>query len=350
MKKERQSGIELLRIFIICGVVMLHYNSRFAFAQAVQGSTQQYILYVAENLFICAVNAFVLITGYFSVNSQKRSAVKAAELLLQVITFRLVPSLYLCLKDGVWTRLLGALLPVNYFVIFYVVLYLLSPYLNVLLCRLEKYQLRRLLILLVVLFCVYPTVVSILELKVGALNGLSSITFQGSANGYSIVQFVLMYCIGAGLRLLDVRMKKRMALLGYGVCAVLLYAWSLAEHDVAWSYCNPLIVAEAVFLFLLFCDLKFSNRVINHLAKAAFTCFLFHDLLLEYFAIAKAVSANAVLLPLHMLFTAGTIYLISWLVYLVWEFIMRRVRPWLQRLSDKLKIDTYITLPDETLQ
>ncbi len=44
-KKERESGIELLRILTMLGVVMLHYNDGRAFKYVTEGSHSQYILF-----------------------------------------------------------------------------------------------------------------------------------------------------------------------------------------------------------------------------------------------------------------------------------------------------------------
>lgn len=50
------------------GVVILHYNNssaRVAFKYVKQGSINQYYLYFTENMFVCAVNLFILSLAYF---------------------------------------------------------------------------------------------------------------------------------------------------------------------------------------------------------------------------------------------------------------------------------------------
>ena len=63
-KRERQSNIELLRILVMLGVVVLHMNL-YGLKMAAEFSGKFIFMHFTESLFICAVNVFVLITGYF---------------------------------------------------------------------------------------------------------------------------------------------------------------------------------------------------------------------------------------------------------------------------------------------
>ena len=46
-----------------------------------------YVLYFLESIFGCAVDLFVLISGYFIYERQRRTLAKPFELLLQVVLF-----------------------------------------------------------------------------------------------------------------------------------------------------------------------------------------------------------------------------------------------------------------------
>ena len=67
-KKDRQSGIELLRILAACMVIVLHYNDGGAFEHTRMGYNRT-ILFLLESMCICAVDLFILITGYFMCSS-----------------------------------------------------------------------------------------------------------------------------------------------------------------------------------------------------------------------------------------------------------------------------------------
>ena len=79
---SRNSAIELLRIFAMCGVVMLHYNNEsagggFLYAQNIN----RIVLMLLESVCICAVNLYVLLSGYYLSATTKRRAIKPLELL-----------------------------------------------------------------------------------------------------------------------------------------------------------------------------------------------------------------------------------------------------------------------------
>lgn len=135
-KKERQSNIELLRIFAIIGVVILHYNNPTiggGIKYAEEGSINFYILYFLESVFVCAVDLFMLISGYFMCQSKKVSLWKPIGLVVQVAAFN--EAIYLLrvilhLIPFTVKSMLASLIPANYFVVLYCCVYVLSPYLN----------------------------------------------------------------------------------------------------------------------------------------------------------------------------------------------------------------------------
>lgn len=90
MTKERNSNIELLRIVLALAVIILHYNnSDIGGALSVSRGMNYNLLVILESFSICAVNTFVLISGYYLCNSGKRETVKAFLLVSQVMVFKL---------------------------------------------------------------------------------------------------------------------------------------------------------------------------------------------------------------------------------------------------------------------
>ena len=86
IRKKRESGIELLRILAMCGVVLLHINEK-ALPDCTVGSGNYYILETIESINICAVDLFIMISGYFLCVSQKRVLLKPLALFIQVVVF-----------------------------------------------------------------------------------------------------------------------------------------------------------------------------------------------------------------------------------------------------------------------
>lgn len=326
-KTSRQSNVELLRIIAMLGVVILHYNSvGGGFANVPAGGASMCLLYGLEGLFICCVDLFVLITGFFSCTQQHRRPGKALGLSLQVVIFQLLCFGINLLQGQPFSlrALVLTLIPNNYFVSLYVALYLLSPYLNILLHRLSRTGLNRLLAISLVLFSLWPTATEILDaLLPENFPGLSSIGLDGSSKGYSIVNFGLMYLIGAALRLLDFRTKKRYSGAVLVLTAAVLSLWGYFDNTtgMARAYCNPLVILEAVAAFLFFRELCFQSRFVNALSPAAFTCFLVHSALLEFYNIPAAVRRPVILVLAHVLFTAISIYLIAYVLYHIYSLI-----------------------------
>ena len=87
IKKTRELGIEVLRILAMFFIVCQHFLNHGGFYNNAQGNT--IFLNLINVLFAPAVNVFVLISGYFSVNSTKFRARKTLFLWLQVLFYSL---------------------------------------------------------------------------------------------------------------------------------------------------------------------------------------------------------------------------------------------------------------------
>ena len=329
--KTRESGIELLRILTMCGVILLHYNKGVvngAFSYVKEGTINYYFLYFMEALCSCAVDLFVLISGYYLCVTQKRKVIKPIELILQVMLYNgLVFLLNLVLQNGTFRvgNFLLALVPNNYFVILYATLYIISPYINLLLEHLSSLERKKLMIAVGLLFSVWPTLVDlwgeIIEVK---WVGLSTIGMYGSQWGYSMVNFILLYLVGAYIRLEKWEQKKidtkTLVLCTLG-CSVLLTIWSMRYVGSAREYCNPFIICEAVTIFLLFRKLHFYSRIVNRLAEAAFTVFLLHNFFLTKIRIDLAVEKSFGGMILHLLCTIVGIYIICYCIYVLYDLM-----------------------------
>ena len=360
-KAHRESNIELLRIISMLGVIILHYNNESmggALRYVSFGSANYFILSVFESLFICAVNLFVLISGYFLIETQKRSIIKPVKLLLQLMIFNVIAyfiRVYLGTAGFSVSQLVNALIPNNYFVILYSVLYFISPYINVTMKSLDNHQLKRMMITLIILFSIYVTITDVFQsIKGQEYLGLSSIGMYGSQNGYTIVNFALMYMIGAYIRLnMDSSKKLKtsflpltfFSLISIEVLGHFLCIKYCVDYSAVLAYCNPIVISLAVIVFLLFSRIDFKeNTVINHFAKASFTVFLLHYSLLELENIQEYSTGNTFLLAGHMITTSLKIYLLCWLAYCIYDII---TSPFFKFVEKRIGRGTY-TVSTET--
>ena len=343
--KARESNIELLRILTMLGVVALHYNHADvggAFAAVPTGSLAQVLLYFVESVAIIAVNLFVLISGYFMCTSQKRNPWKIITLLVQVSAFSF--GMYLLRvvlgADTLQIKsLVGSLVPANYFVVLYGALYFVSPYLNLLLQK--KTLTRGLLITMGLLFSVWSTVADLATDLTGiTVNGIHTISMQGSQYGYTIVNFTLMYLLGGYLRLAEPKQLATWKLVvAFFANALILTLWALSGRllnrpldNSAWAYSNPLVIINAVLAFVLFRRIPLGEvKWINKLAEAAFTVFLLHQAFFRFLGIEKAAISGPVFLIGHLLLSCVVIYVVCWCVFVVYRCVSRPVLAFLEK-------------------
>ena len=84
--KKRDTNIELLRIIIMIGVVILHVNNAaMGGLFNIISENKFYFLTtrVIESFCVCAVNVFVIISGYYLTKSNKRNIFKILELIFE---------------------------------------------------------------------------------------------------------------------------------------------------------------------------------------------------------------------------------------------------------------------------
>lgn len=349
MKKlDRSSNIELLRIITIMGVIVLHYNGNIAFGLVEKGSLNQYFLLILEAVFICAVNLFVLISGYFSVKSCKRRIIKILDLIIQVMVMGLLKYFISSLVLGSGFSISGiisSLIPNNYFVFIYTGLYIISPYINLAIQKLDKTQFKKLLGVNMLIFSIWPCFMDIVwEITGRHFNGMYMSGSFGSGLGYTLIQFVLMYLLGAYLQKFGTPKKLSstaiilILILSFGI----LFAWQLVLPQSAREYCNPFVILIAVLVFIVFSKINIKSRAVNHLAKATFSTFLLHDLFLHYIGIERVVNKNILFLALHIFASIIGIYLVCWLIWFVYDLISKPIISFIDKYTSRL--DKFISV------
>ena len=336
-KSNRKSNIELLRILSMLGVIILHYNNKTiggGLQYVTDNSVNYYILMVLESLCICAVDLFMLISGYFSCLGKKSTFNKPFALIAQVVIFSFAWNLFTGAVKGTLTikSLISSLVPANYFVVLYITVYLLSPYLNLLYERITK----NFVVLIFALFSVYPTIVEVFsQITGGDWLGLSTIGMYGSQWGYQIVNFIMMYFFGMYIRknieqLKNIKLRKLIFALG-GI-VLLITVWACVSEmigynrNMAWIYCNPLVVIEASVIFMIFEKIDMGKvKWINQFSAACFTVFLTHGYFITHIKIDWAVRQNPMIMIGHIILCSVLIYLICFMAYKVYDFIWKKV-------------------------
>lgn len=338
-EKKRAGNIELLRMLMGMAVVILHYNFNPAGGGAIEnaGGVNYYVLMFLESVSIVAVNVFMIISGYFSSGRTTVNLAKPIRLLAQLMIFNgmiyAIKTLLLAQAGFSLVGLVMAMAPANYYVILYLVVLVLSPYLNVMTEKLTDENFRAFILLLGGVFLIYPTIVDVMEEVLGRqIMGLSSISLSGSGAGYTIVNFVLCYLIGAYLKRFDLKkVSQKKVFAGYMASLLVVYAWSFVLPSTSRMYSNPVVMLEAVLLFVLFAKVSLSDKVIGKLAPASFSCYLIHESILAEMDFRFVVQAGIGYLLCHILLTVILIYLFSYLIQLIWDLLSRRFFAWLSK-------------------
>ena len=351
--KTRNSAIELLRIFAMIGVIILHYNNKDiggALTFVEMHSLNYSALYYMEALTVAAVDIYVLITGYFMCDRDERNLFRPFELLFQVCFFKML--LYVvnvCLgQDFSIKTLIACLIPNNYFVVLYCALYLVSLLINRSLSGLSRAKFRTAVIILVLLFSVWPIGADILnEIMKKEYMGLSTIGMYGSESGYTIVTFVCLHTIAAYIRHAVVKLpSKRKCALVFLLLSIVEFIWIVGERSLfegrytATHYNNPVVIGLAVSAFCFFLQLKLDSAWINKLAGASFICFLIHQPFLKFVGIKEAVQMSMPIMIIHMLLCSIGIYLASYVVYIIYTQSVGRLLNRFKKIFPRISLSS----------
>lgn len=295
MKKLRQSNFELMRIISMLFVVMWHvilhsdlYNST---------GVTKFILDALILFGVVHINSFVIVTGYFQCDKEFKwsrffqtfSIVWFYKALIALIFFIFITSTISNVE------LLKEIMPLDFrdywYINCYLILYLLSPFINKLVINLEQKDFRKLLLLSFVLFSLIPL-----------------ISNQGIIlnDGYTLIQFVFMYLIGAYLKkyspdknihLKNYSKNKKQVLYLFvlifvffvnfmllifsktliGINSSLLNEVGTYIFNNSRMYSNPLVIIQSISYFLFFSTMSFKSKIVNYISKYTLDVYLIHE-------------------------------------------------------------------------
>lgn len=313
------------------------------------------MLYFIESTCIIAVNVFMLINGYFMCDKYTRNFAKPIKLIIQVSLFSLLTySINVLTNQSIFSAkgVLVSLVPVNYFVILYIVIYVISPFINIMLNSMNIVQLKKLLIVLISVFSIWPTMIDCLsEITGREWLGLSSIGLYGSQWGYSVINFAMLYIVGAYLKRVNNKSISNIKLFGAFVANVLIITiWALFNNNFslrgersAWEYCNPLLIVNAVLIFLLFKNIKIRlNGIINTISKETFSVYLLHAYFLQFFDIEAAVIKHPIFLLTHILTVSILLYAFCWIIGFLFDLVFNKASGLIKVRKKKLVFNILI--------
>ena len=286
--EKKQSNIEALRIILTIMVITVHFNSNGltggAFCVVKPGTLGSEFLYLLEALCVVCVNGFILITGYFSYKGKSISLTKIGMLLFWVISYNWIEYIISILLGKEQFNIItgiGKFVPNNWYVMIYIALLIVSPYINIIINKLSKEKLINLTIILFLIFPAWNTVWGVLQTKSGInIAGISTVGIEGDQAGYTIVNFVFLYMVGALISKWNIGdYRKIYDFLGYLICTLIIFLGKKIGLSM-WDYSNCIVIVSSVFLFNFFRKTKLNlgrlDKYILLISKACFGVYIIH--------------------------------------------------------------------------
>lgn len=360
MRRERNSNFEILRIVSILLIIAHHFSVHGGFDF---GSTVSFNSIMME-LFILGgkvgVNCFVLISGYFLVNSNQLNFRKLLLLWVKVFVYSTVLFAIFCGVGKLafsWKELIHSALPVIFnqwwFVSVYVLLYIFHPFINVALRNISKQAHLVMLLIMLVLWSVIPTFA-------GRISGIQFSNF---------IWFVFLYCVAGYLRLhgLPKKLNAVSSLLlavgsyaiVFGIAVVKNVVFGVANFYYEMESLTMLV--PSVFLFLVFAYAKpRCIKFVNFVSSAMLGVYLLHDHELTmrtyiWRELFKNYSyTNSPYLVLYALFEIVSVFVVCIAVDLFYTYTLELLikkaisSTWGEKICNKLTLQ--VSLPSDTTQ
>lgn len=332
---RRDSNIEILRIVLILFVITLHYNYEYIFgdyANILNGFKKQYTFFI-EALCICAVNIFMLISGYFQGSKNKMQLRKIIILFIEVIICNIIGFIMEGLffdKPITMKNIISCFLPRDYFVWLYCTVYFFSPFINFLLNKLNKKQLFQLFSSIVVIFFLIPTITDFFIEIFGITHAtaISPISQNGNGNGYTFVNFLSVYMIGYIIyRCKEIINYKKIFPLLFILSTIMIAFFShLSIH--AFDYCNILVLLQSISIFLFFLfNKKLNSNLINYISSFVFEIYLIHPIYIKmikhFFNTKNFLNDSNVLFIIKSQLMILLIFVLSLITAFIFKYIIK---------------------------
>lgn len=254
---------------IVHGLGLAGLTQYFDRTIIIQGS-QLDVAFFINAFCICAVNCFILISGYFKIKiTEDRFLRLIFTLLFYTILFSIIPNLIQGkLKTAIISLMIFSHSP-YWFVIDYFFLMVFTPILNLGFHILPPYKRRFILLGLILISSYFGFIWS----------------HNANSNGYTLLQFITMYCIGREIAQSGFAVNIRQSLMMYAFSSMLIGIIGLlflhvGKLEFAWRmtyYNDPLLIISSIGLFLFLKNIQFKSKIINILAKSAFGIYLFQS-------------------------------------------------------------------------
>lgn len=342
----RQSNIELLRIVAMFFIIAYHCvcNSTLWLELDFAHPSAKSILVQLWGMWgKTGINVFVLISGYFMCVSHL-TVKRYIKLLAELLFYGIVTYLVLCYLGIERVSCLAILKKLTFFHVLsrpnggfmagFLWMYLLIPFLNLIVMQFTAEQLRKFIFVLLIMF-----------------TGTGSI-FNAHVF-HHVFWYVTLYFIAASIRLHPMDwMEKNRYCVPLLLCSVMGAMGSVVAIDLLAPRFTPLLAHPYIFVadshkifallvgvsaFLVFRNLKIGyHKWINTIAATVFGVFLLHTagegmrflLWDRLFGLARHYTLPTGSLILYLAFVALTVFFVASCIDMLRRYVSRKLFPW----------------------
>ncbi len=281
--QKRNHGIDLLRIISMIYVLILHTLGLGGILKSLTPGTRQYqVFWFMEIWSYCAVNIFVLISGYAGFTEEEKKTDWSGYLILwlEVVFYGIgIAVIYRLFhphsvsNNTIRDMAFPLANNVYWFFSAYTGLFIVKPFLNVSIRHTDNKTLSRLIVIIFLTFSCYSVIADPFRLE----------------GGYSFVWFLILYLIGAAIKKMGFteKISSLQAISGIFLLILLSWIWKMCgvnfrimninfKPDLWITYTSPLTTMAATLHVILFARMNFSaaGSVISFLAPGSFAVYL----------------------------------------------------------------------------
>ena len=279
---NRNYGIDALRILSMLMVTALHVLGKGGFTDSsiVSVNVISNIIWFFSRV---AVNCYIFISGYF-LSQKSFRLIRVTSTYVQTWFYSVATFLFLVLIHGIAFSkgmLVKSVLPFVYhnywFVVYYILMLLISPLLNSAINNMSKNKYRMVLFVLIAVFIVYNNIVSVIE----------PIT---DLDGFSLSLFLLIYCVAGYIRKFYAPngkwYKYLLCYVGITIAEIAFYyilkpLGDFYSGSLLIGYKGIFCFSASICLFLTFLNINIKNKVLRKIvlfvAPLTFAVYLIHE-------------------------------------------------------------------------
>ena len=326
--KSRDSNMELLRIVSILLIISFHYVYKGGYIFSNHLTINKLIVKTFWLFGELGVNLFMLTTGYFLINGEFKIK-KLIKLVLQVSFYYILTTIFACcigyinitdIKSAFLT-LFPVTLNKYWFITAYIIIYIFSPYINKFAKSLDKISYKKLLLILLAIYCLIPTFFGLF------FNSTEEMLYYNR-----LIWLTIIYLVGAYIKLHQIpklsssknSITLSIASFGIMIFSILFIekfdkvfsAIGTTEVAYVWTPNNILMFLLSLGIFHYFLYLKIKeNKIINKISSTTLGIYLLHDGVLAYWfwnnVFNNSTHQKSPLLIMYILGTTFIIFVIG---------------------------------------